>query len=181
MEIIRPFIHGLITLIPKKHEDDRGHFLESFNQRVFNEIVGKEILFVQDNESVSKKNVLRGLHFQHPPHAQGKLVRVANGSALDIAVDLRRNSPTYGKWHSELLSADNGKLFWIPEGFAHGFLALENDTRFLYKCTDYYAPQSEGTILWNDTSIGIEWGVSAPLISEKDQIGTVFEQFLSPF
>lgn len=181
MEIIRPFIDGLILLIPKKYEDARGHFSESFNQKVFNEITGKKIIFVQDNESVSRKDVLRGLHFQDPPHAQGKLVRVVQGAVLDVAVDLRKDSPTYGKWHSEVLSAENGRQFWIPEGFAHGFLTLEDDTKFLYKCTNYYTPQAEKTILWNDPVIGIDWNIFNPLISEKDKNGIIFDDLYSPF
>lgn len=181
MQVVHPSIEGLLVLTPRKFEDERGYFTESFNQKVFNEIVGADICFVQDNESVSSKNVLRGLHFQKTPHAQGKLVRVTSGSVLDIAVDLRKHSPTFGQWHGEILSAANGKMFWIPEGFAHGFIALEDQTRFLYKCTDYYAPDSEGTLLWNDPALNIEWGNNSPIVSEKDKKGSIFEELNSPF
>lgn len=181
MQVVHPYIEGLLVLTPRKFEDERGYFTESFNQRVFNELVGADIRFVQDNESVSSRYVLRGLHFQKPPHAQGKLVRVSSGSVLDIAVDLRKDSPTFGKWHGEILSAANGKLFWIPEGFAHGFIALEDHTKFLYKCTDYYAPDSEGTLRWNDPTLNIDWGNNHPIVSEKDKKGRIFEELNSPF
>lgn len=181
MQVVQPYIEGLLVVTPRKFEDERGYFSESFNQKVFNEIVGADICFVQDNESVSSKNVLRGLHFQKTPHAQGKLVRVTSGSVLDIAVDIRKESPTFGQWHGEILSATNGKMFWIPEGFAHGFIALEDHTRFLYKCTDYYAPDSEGTLLWNDSTLNIEWGNNHPIVSEKDKKGSIFEELNSPF
>ncbi|MBC9811468.1 dTDP-4-dehydrorhamnose 3,5-epimerase [Crocinitomicaceae bacterium CZZ-1] len=181
MQVVHPYIEGLLVLTPRKFEDERGYFTESFNQRVFNELVGADIRFVQDNESVSSRHVLRGLHFQKPPHAQGKLVRVSSGSVLDIAVDLRKDSPTFGKWHGEILSAANGKLFWIPEGFAHGFIALEDHTKFLYKCTDYYAPDSEGTLRWNDPTLNIDWGNNHPIVSEKDKKGRIFEELNSPF
>ncbi|MBX2948596.1 MAG: dTDP-4-dehydrorhamnose 3,5-epimerase [Crocinitomicaceae bacterium] len=181
MQVVHPYIEGLLVLTPRKFEDERGYFTESFNQRVFNELVGADIRFVQDNESVSSRYVLRGLHFQKPPHAQGKLVRVSSGSVLDIAVDLRKDSPTFGKWHGEILSAANGKLFWIPEGFAHGFIALEDHTKFLYKCTDYYAPDSEETLRWNDPTLNIDWGNNHPIVSEKDKKGRIFEELNSPF
>lgn len=181
MEINRPFIDGLLVLTPKKFTDERGYFIESFNQQKFNEAVGKNILFVQDNESVSKKNVLRGLHYQNPPCAQGKLVRVVQGSVFDVAVDLRKKSPTYGQWHGEILSAENKKQFWIPEGFAHGFVSLEDNTVFLYKCTSFYAPQSEGTIRWNDPTLAIDWEVETPIISEKDAEGEYFANIESLF
>lgn len=181
MEINKLSIEGLITFIPKKFVDNRGYFFESFNQQVFNEAVGRKIIFVQDNESMSSENVLRGLHFQIPPYAQGKLVRVAHGSVLDIAVDLRQNSPTYGQWHAEFISAENRKMFWIPEGFAHGFVALENNTQFLYKCTNYYHPYSERTIIWNDNDLNIDWQIKNPLISEKDAQGIKWKDFISPY
>lgn len=181
MEVITTKIEGLLILQPKKYEDERGYFSESFNQQNFNKAVGREIIFVQDNESVSIKNVVRGLHFQKPPHAQGKLVKVAQGSVIDVAVDLRKKSPTYGQWHSELLSVENNRQFWIPEGFAHGFIALEDNTKFLYKCTNYYAPKSEDTILWNDPILQIDWGVLTPLISPKDKNGSLFANFNTPF
>jgi dTDP-4-dehydrorhamnose 3,5-epimerase len=181
MDVISTPINDLIVFIPKKFEDSRGYFFESFNQTKFNEVVGKEVLFVQDNESLSAKNVLRGLHFQTPPAAQGKLVRVVNGAVFDVAVDLRKNSPTFGKWHGELLTAENNKLMWIPEGFAHGFLSLENNTKFLYKCTNYYSPVNEQTILWNDPVINIDWKISEPIISEKDKKGGTFTDFITQF
>lgn len=181
MEINKLGIEGLAVLIPRKYEDERGYFSESFNQKQFDKLIGKNITFVQDNESVSVKNTLRGLHFQSPPYTQGKLVRVVEGSVLDIAVDIRKNSPTFGQWHGEILSKTNRKLFWIPEGFAHGFVALEENTKFLYKCTNYYVPEAETTILWRDKTLNIEWGVSNPLISKKDNKGIRFKNFLSPF
>ncbi len=181
MDVIATPINDLIVFVPKKFEDSRGYFFESFNQSKFNEIVGKDVLFVQDNESLSAKNVLRGLHFQTPPTAQGKLVRVVSGAVFDVAVDLRKNSPTFGKWHGELLSEENNKLMWIPEGFAHGFLSLEDNTKFLYKCTNYYSPGNEQTILWNDPLINIDWKISEPIISEKDKKGATFTDFITPF
>ena len=142
---------------------------------------GLTIDFVQDNESISKKNVLRGLHFQIPPFAQGKLVRVVSGSVLDVAVDLRKGSPTYGKHEIVELSADNKRQFWIPPGFAHGFLSLEENTVFNYKCSNYYSPVSERTIKWNDPDLNIDWQINEPIVSEKDQNGLDFVNFVSQF
>jgi len=181
MNIIRPDIEGLLIITPRVFEDERGAFMESFNRQKFNEVVGREVNFVQDNQSVSKKGVLRGLHFQSPPFAQGKLVRVIKGAVIDIAVDIRKNSPTYGDYVAVELTAENNEQFWIPEGFAHGFVALEDETTFLYKCTNYYAPQSEGTLLWNDPTLNIDWGISDPIISKKDAIGQEFSNFVSDF
>ena len=181
MNIIKPDIEGLLILTPCVFEDERGVFMESFNKQKFNEAVGREVNFVQDNQSVSKKGVLRGLHFQSPPFAQGKLVRVIKGSVIDVAVDIRKNSPTYGDHVAVELTAENNEQFWIPEGFAHGFVALEDETTFLYKCTNYYAPQSEGTLLWNDPTLNIDWGISDPIISDKDAIGQEFSNFVSDF
>ena len=181
MNIIKPDIEGLLIITPRVFEDERGAFMESFNNQKFNEAVGREVNFVQDNQSVSKKGVLRGLHFQSPPFAQGKLVRVIKGAVIDIAVDIRKNSPTYGDYVAVELTAENNEQFWIPEGFAHGFVALEDETTFLYKCTNYYAPQSEGTLLWNDPTLNIDWGISDPIISEKDAIGQEFSNFVSDF
>lgn len=181
MNIIKPEIEGLLILTPRVFKDDRGEFMESFNKQKFDEAVGYEVNFVQDNQSVSKKGVLRGLHFQTPPFAQGKLVRVIKGAVIDIAVDIRRNSPTYGDYVAVELTAENNEQFWIPEGFAHGFVALEDDTTFLYKCTNYYAPQCEGTLLWNDPMLNIDWGINDPLISEKDAVGKEFSTFASEF
>lgn len=181
MNIIKPEIEGLLIITPRVFEDERGAFMESFNKQKFNEAVGREVNFVQDNQSVSKKGVLRGLHFQSPPFAQGKLVRVIKGAVIDVAVDIRKNSPTYGDYVAVELTAKNNEQFWIPEGFAHGFVALEDETTFLYKCTNYYAPQSEGTLLWNDPTLNIDWGISNPIISEKDAIGQEFSNFVSDF
>ena len=162
--------------------DDRGVFYETFNLSKFREITGiEDVSFFQDNESVSKINVLRGLHFQNPPYAQGKLVRVSKGRALDVAVDIRKGSPTYGKYFSVELSAENKKMFWIPPGFAHGFVTLENDTIFCYKCTAPYSKESEGAILWNDSQLNINWGIDNPILSEKDQEAELFKYFKSPF
>jgi dTDP-4-dehydrorhamnose 3,5-epimerase len=153
---------GVVVVEPAVFKDDRGWFMESFNEKRFNAALADAGLpaapaFVQDNHSRSGKGVLRGLHFQLPPHAQGKLVRVAKGSAFDVAVDIRRSSPTFGRWFGVELTADNFKQLWIPAGFAHGFMTLEDDTHFLYKTTDYYAKECEGAVLWSDAAIGIEW------------------------
>lgn len=148
-------IEGLCIIEPAVHGDDRGYFMETYNQRDFEE-AGLDIVFVQDNQSMSKKGVLRGLHFQKE-HPQGKLVRVIKGSVFDVAVDLRSNSSTYGKWFGVELTAENKKQFYIPEGFAHGFLVLSHEAEFCYKCTDFYHPGDEGGLAWNDPEIGIEW------------------------
>lgn len=148
-------IEGLYIIEPTVHRDDRGYFVETYNQKDMNEI-GIDAIFVQDNQSMSTKGVLRGLHFQKQ-YPQGKLVRVIRGEVFDVAVDLRENSPTYGQWYGVILSADNMKQFYIPEGFAHGFLVLSDEAEFCYKCTDHYHPGDEGGLAWNDPSIGIEW------------------------
>lgn len=154
---------------PKVFEDQRGLFFESFNQQRFEEAVGYSVNFVQDNHSKSSKGVLRGLHYQLPPKTQGKLVRVVQGEVFDVAVDIRKSSPTFGQWVGENLSAANRKQFWIPAGFAHGFVTLSETAEFLYKTTDYYAPECERSIRWDDASIGIEWPSDlAPLVSQKD-------------
>lgn len=173
-------IDGLIEFLPRVFKDDRGSFLETFSMRWF-EPFGIQPEFVQDNQSVSKKGVLRGLHFQKPPYAQAKLVRVTSGKALDVAVDIRRESPTYGQHVTCVLDAEHHNLFYIPEGFAHGFVALEENTTFLYKCTNYYNPSSEGGLLWNDPALAIDWGVSEPLVSPKDEVLALLQQFDSPF
>jgi len=173
MKFEKTEIEGVVIITPDVFEDDRGAFLEMFNRDVF-EKNGLPTSFVQDNYSVSKKHVLRGLHFQKPPYAQGKLVTVTHGAALDVAVDLRKNSPTYGKWKSVLLNSDNKLIFWIPEGFAHGFVALEENTVFQYKCTNFYCKESEGSIRWNDPDLNIDWGVSQPILSEKDADAPLF-------
>jgi dTDP-4-dehydrorhamnose 3,5-epimerase len=162
-------IEGLLVIEPKVFVDERGLFMESFKASDFARF-GVTQNFVQDNHSKSKKGVIRGLHFQRAPHAQGKLVRVTHGRAWDVAVDLRKGSSTFGMWYAEVLSADNHLLFWIPEGFAHGFLALEDDTELLYKCTTEYNQPSDGGIRWNDPDINVQWpeiGVS-PILSAKD-------------
>ncbi|WP_252258989.1 dTDP-4-dehydrorhamnose 3,5-epimerase [Erythrobacter aurantius] len=171
MKIIETAIPGPLIIEPRVFGDARGFFMETWNDAVFRE-AGLDLAFVQDNHSRSEKGVLRGLHFQNPG-PQGKLVRVTNGAVFDVAVDLRKDSPHFGKWIGVELTAENKRMFWVPEGFAHGFLTLEDDTDFLYKCTAPYAPQSEHTLAWDDPSVGIEWPVAnlAPIISEKDAKG----------
>ncbi len=162
-----PHIEGLILIEPETFADARGFFRETFRASGFKK-PGRELDFVQDNESLSKAGVLRGLHFQRPPHAQAKLVRVSFGRVFDVAVDLRPGSETYGRWAAYDLSADNGRQLFIPEGFAHGFLALEDNTVLSYKVTDYYYPECDGGLLWNDPFIGVEWPAGEPLLSAKD-------------
>ncbi len=181
MEIIQTEIKDLLIIKPNVFEDDRGYFFESYNRQNFLEH-GIDVSFVQDNESRSMKNVLRGMHFQKPPFSQGKLVRVMRGSVLDVAVDLRKSSPTYGKWASIVLTDKNKWMYWVPEGFAHGFLTLEDNTVFFYKCTNVYNRESEGSIRWNDPDLKINWGnVNDPVLSEKDKISPLFADFDSPF
>lgn len=180
--IVKEFeIEGLRLFEPRIFHDDRGFFFESYNEEKYSAFIGAEVHFVQDNISTSKKGVLRGLHFQTPPFAQGKLVSVIKGKVLDVAVDIRKGSPTYGKYQVMELSAENKLQFWIPAGFAHGFVSLEEDTIFSYKCSNYYSPAHERTLLWNDIDLGIEWGINDPIVSEKDKIGEVFSNFISPF
>jgi len=181
MECIETPISGLLVFEPRVYADKRGSFIESFNQKIFNEYTNSNYSFVQDNQSVSSKGVLRGLHFQNPPYEQGKLVRVVSGRILDVAVDIRKNSPTYGEHFSIELSAENHKLLWVPPGFAHGFVALEDDTILLYKCTEYYNHQSEGVIIWNDPDLNINWNVNSILASEKDKLGEDFCSFATNF
>jgi dTDP-4-dehydrorhamnose 3,5-epimerase len=180
MKVITTPIKDLLVIQPNVFEDERGYFFESYNKSLF-EKSGLSIDFLQDNQSLSQAGVLRGLHFQAPPFAQGKLVRVIKGAVLDVAVDIRKNSPTYGQHFDLELTEKNKTMLWIPAGFAHGFLTLENDTIFSYKCTDYYNKNSEGCILWNDTSIGIDWGIENPVLSIKDKEGELFKKFVSPF
>jgi dTDP-4-dehydrorhamnose 3,5-epimerase len=171
-------LQGVLILEPKVFGDDRGFFFESFNQRAFDAAVGRHVEFVQDNHSRSARGVLRGLHYQLEPHAQGKLVRVVQGSAFDVAVDLRRGSATFGRWFGVRLDAQQQRQLWIPPGFAHGFLALEDDTHFLYKTTDYYAKDCERAIAWNDPTLAIDWpdlGMS-PLLAPKDAAAPQFAQ-----
>jgi dTDP-4-dehydrorhamnose 3,5-epimerase len=169
-------IPDVMVCEPQVFGDDRGFFFESFNHRQFEDAVGKSVQFVQDNHSRSAKNVLRGLHYQIA-QPQGKLVRVVQGEVFDVAVDIRKNSPTFGKWVGEVLSAENKKQLWIPEGFAHGFVTLSDTAEFLYKTTNYYAPAHERCIKWDDPTIGITWNINAtPLVSAKDQVGKALRQ-----
>lgn len=166
-------IPGVLILEPKVFGDSRGFFLESFNQDTFKQATGLEVNFVQDNHSRSRKGVLRGLHYQLPPHAQGKLVRVVSGSVFDVAVDIRRESPTYGRWVGVSLTAENHRQLWIPPGLAHGFLVTSESADFLYKTTGYYAPSHERSIAWNDPAIGVAWPLEGPPeLSAKDAAGT---------
>ena len=169
MKVTPTTLPEVLLVEPAVHGDARGFFMESFNQRAFEAAVGAPVQFVQDNHSRSARGVLRGLHYQLPPHAQGKLVRVVRGAVFDVAVDLRRSSPRFGRWVGMELSEDNHRQLWIPPGFAHGFLVLSEDADFLYKTTDYYAPQSEVGLRWDDPVVGIEWPTTtAPLLSSKD-------------
>lgn len=172
MNIITTEIPDVLIIEPKVFGDDRGFFFESFNERVFAEKTGIKTQFVQDNHSRSGKNVLRGLHYQIQ-QTQGKLLRVVAGEIFDIAVDIRKSSPTFGQWVGCLLSGENKRQFWVPPGFAHGFLVVSDSADVLYKATDYYAPQYERSILWNDPDIGIEWPLNGaePILSAKDQAG----------
>ena len=180
MNITKTDIEGLIIIEPQIFKDSRGGFFESWNAKKFKQL-GINEDFVQDNQSVSSKGVLRGLHFQNPPYAQAKLVRVIEGSVLDVAVDLRKNSPTYGKHVSVILTEQNNKSFFIPKGFAHGFLSLEDNTVFNYKCSDYYNKESEGSLLWNDEDLKIDWQIDNPLVSEKDLQADLFKNFKTKF
>lgn len=175
-----PKISGLKILESTIFNDERGCFFESYNYETFKNL-GIEDLFVQDNQSCSKKNVIRGLHFQVPPFAQAKLVRVVRGAALDVAVDLRKESPTYGQYFSVVLSEENQLQLYIPVGFAHGFVALEEDTLFAYKCSNLYHKDSERSILYNDTDLNIHWNVENPIVTDKDLQGIRFKDFISPF
>jgi dTDP-4-dehydrorhamnose 3,5-epimerase len=180
MEIVETHIKDLLIVKPKVFADARGYFFESYNEGVFKKF-GITPHFVQDNQSLSNAGVLRGLHFQAPPYAQGKLVRVITGAVLDVAVDIRKNSPTYGQHVAIELNEENKTMFYIPTGFAHGFLTLRDNTIFSYKCTDLYHKASEGTVLWNDSDLNINWNISNPLLSDKDLTGTKFNEFNSPF
>lgn len=181
MEKIATPIDGLWVIRPRVFKDDRGYFFESWNERNFADLIGEDIHFVQDNQSLSVKDALRGLHFQNPPYAQGKLVRVITGSVLDVAVDIRNGSPTYGQHFSIELNATNKTMLWIPPGFAHGFLTLEDHTIFSYKCTNYYNKESEETLLWNDPELNIHWPVANPQLSGKDKEGRYFSEYQPVF
>ena len=172
MKVTPTAIPGVLILEPKVFGDERGFFMESFNQKAFDEAVGRHVEFVQDNHSRSAKGVLRGLHYQLPPHAQGKLVRVTSGRVFDVAVDVRRGSPSFGKWVGVELSAENHRQLWLPEGIAHGFIVLSDSADFLYKTTNYYTPAAERCIRWDDPALGIAWpAAAAPTLSAKDMQG----------
>lgn len=175
MNIIETAIADVKLLEPKVFGDERGFFMETFRDEWFRQNVA-ERTFVQENHSKSAKGVLRGLHYQ-TENTQGKLVRVVRGAVFDVAVDLRRSSPTFGRWAGALLSADNKRQLWVPEGFAHGFYTLEDDTEFVYKCTDYYNPQAEHSLLWNDPAVGIDWPLAGePALSAKDLAGKLLAE-----
>ncbi|WP_261903470.1 dTDP-4-dehydrorhamnose 3,5-epimerase [Vibrio fortis] len=175
MKIIETSIPDLKVIEPQVFGDERGFFLETFQTTRYQEVIGKDFIFVQDNHSRSSKNVLRGLHFQKNK-PQGKLVRVVRGEVFDVAVDLRKGSATYGKWEGVILSELNKKQFWVPPGFAHGFVVLSEIADFEYKCTDFYDPSDEGSLIWNDPDIGIEWPCDLPILSEKDAVAASFKE-----
>ncbi len=183
MEVKKTDIEGVLIVEPKVWGDDRGYFFESFNAREFAEKTGLKITFVQDNESKSRYGVLRGLHFQLPPYTQSKLVRCVKGRVLDIAVDIRKGSPTYGKWVSCELTEDNHRQFFVPKGMAHGFCVLSEEAVFQYKCDDFYHPEAEGGIAWDDPDIAVQWPIPAEDISlsERDEHHPSFKEFDSPF
>ena len=173
---------SLIHIQPERHGDHRGFFAETYSRRKYSEL-GIEDEFVQDNHSLSREvGTLRGLHFQAPPHAQAKLVRCGRGALFDVAVDIRRGSPTYGQWQGYELTAENGEQLYVPVGFAHGFVTLVPDSEIVYKCSDYYAPETEGSVLWNDPDIGIDWpSDNAPILSDKDAVAPLLFDLESPF
>lgn len=180
INVIKTSLEGVYIIEPLVFGDQRGYFMESYSKRDFEE-AGLSMNFVQENESKSKKGVLRGLHFQ-TKHTQGKLVRIVEGEVFDVVVDLREGSSTLGKWEGIILTAENKKQFYIPEGFAHGFLVLSESAIFQYKCTDYYAPEYDGGLLWNDPDIGIEWPlqeIDEIILSDKDKIQPTFQEFIS--
>lgn len=174
MNVIKTVIPDVLIFEPKVFGDERGFFFESFNHKLFEEAVGYPVTFVQDNHSKSSKGVLRGLHYQLPPHAQGKLVRCVVGEVFDVAVDIRKSSPTFAQWVGVNLSAENKRQLWIPEGFAHGFLTLSDTAEFLYKTTDYYTPQAEGAIRWNSPELNVKWPSENVILSEKDMLSPAF-------
>ena len=181
--MVKTNLNDLISLIkPPRYDDNRGFFSEIYNRKRYLEM-GIDVDFVQDNHSLSRDvGTLRGLHFQAPPYAQGKLVRCGRGVIFDVAVDIRKGSQTYGQWVGYVLSADNGHQLYVPIGFAHGFVTLEPNSEIVYKCSDYYAPETEGVIKWNDPDIGIDWPLTGnPILSEKDSLAPFFKDFESPF
>lgn len=180
MQVEKTFLEGALILKPTIYKDGRGYFYESYNKLTYKEL---DIIdeFVQDNQSMSHKGAVRGLHFQKQPYAQGKLVRVITGAVLDVIVDIRSHSPTYGKHFTIELTADNKQMLWVPTGFAHGFSTLMDNTIFQYKCTHFYHKESEGGVLWNSPSLNINWQVDSPILSEKDSLLPDFSKFDSPF
>ncbi len=180
MEIIETNLKGLLVIKPKVFEDERGYFFESYNYQLFKQ-AGLDFNFVQDNQSLSQTGVLRGLHFQNNPNAQGKLVRVISGSVFDVAVDIRKKSPTYGQWFGLELTEQNKWMMYIPEGFAHGFATLQDFTVFSYKCTNFYNKASEDCIFWNDSDLAINWPIEKPILSDKDLLGKHMKDFNSLF
>ncbi len=182
MKVHSTQLMGLILIAPKRFGDHRGFFAETYSRRTYASL-GVDVAFVQDNHSLSAAvGTVRGLHFQAPPHAQAKLVRCGRGAIFDVAVDIRRGSPTYGKWAGFTLSADNGAQLYIPKGFAHGFVTLEADSEIVYKCSEYYSPEAEGALRWDDPDIGIEWPIKGnAILSEKDASAPLLADFYSPF
>ncbi|MDT8953322.1 dTDP-4-dehydrorhamnose 3,5-epimerase [Aeromonas caviae] len=174
MNVIKTAIPDVLIFEPKVFGDERGFFFESFNHKLFEEAVGYPVSFVQDNHSKSSKGVLRGLHYQLSPHAQGKLVRCVAGEVFDVAVDIRKSSPTFGQWVGIHLSGENKRQLWIPEGFAHGFFTISETAEFLYKTTSYYHPQSDRSILWNDENLSVNWPSDKTILSKKDEMAVMF-------
>ncbi|HGE6932940.1 TPA: dTDP-4-dehydrorhamnose 3,5-epimerase [Enterobacter cloacae] len=182
MKVISTPIKDLLILEPKVYKDERGFFMESFNHKEFESLINKQVNFVQDNHSKSVHGVLRGMHFQTAPYAQGKLVRCVLGEIYDVAIDLRRNSPTYKEYYGVILSSENHRQMWIPEGFAHGFIVLSDNAEFLYKTTNYYNPASERCLRWDDAEINIQWPLQEGIvISEKDKNGSAFSSLENDF
>lgn len=183
MEVIKTPIEGVVIIKPRVFEDARGYFYESYNKKAFDEALGREVDFVQDNQSKSSKGVMRGLHFQRPPFTQAKLVRCVKGRVIDVAVDIRKGSPTYGKHVAVELTEDNHLQFFVPRGFAHGFAVLSDEAVFQYKCDNYYAPEADGGISIEDDSFGIDWKIAVEdaLLSDKDKKHPLFKDFDSPF
>lgn len=181
LTVEKTVLEGLLILTPRRFGDARGFFAETWNAARFADATGIAPDFVQDNHSVSRDpGTIRGLHYQAPPHGQGKLVRCGRGALFDVAVDIRRGSPTYGNWVGVELSAENGRQLWVPEGFAHGFVTREPETEIVYKCTGYYAPEAEGAVRWD--SVGIDWGLTgAPILSDKDAMAPALAKIESPF
>lgn len=181
MNIEKTAFKDLLVIQPNVFSDDRGYFLETFNESKFRVDTGLNITFIQDNESMSAKGVLRGLHFQVPPKSQAKLIRVSRGAVLDVVVDLRRTQPTFGQHFKIVLSAENKTQLFIPEGFAHGFVALDDNTIFCYKCSNYYSKDHDRSLLWSDKDLNIDWEISHPFVSEKDANALPFEHFKDVF